>query len=226
MVKICGITRLEDANDAVAAGATALGFVFWPGSPRYVAVDVAAAIRDALPADVLTVGVFVDAPGAEIAAVVERARLSVVQLHGSEAVAAAAGLRLPVIRSATLENFAARDAAWPPETIFLLDAADPVRHGGTGTAVDWPRAAALAHGARRVVLAGGLTPQNVADAVAQVRPYGVDVSSGVEAAPGVKDPRKVAAFVASARAAFEALASPGPHGGQVVKNVQIQDLTP
>ena len=214
MVKICGITRLQDARAAVDAGATALGFVFWPGSPRYVPVDVAAAIRDALPEDVFTVGVFVDTPGAEIAAVAERARLSLVQLHGSEAAANAGGVQLPVMRSATLENFAARDAAWPAETMFLLDAADPVRHGGTGMAVDWTRAAALARGTRRVVLAGGLTPQNVAEAVAQVRPYGVDVSSGVEAAPGVKDPRKVAAFVASARAAFEALGSLDPSGAR------------
>ena len=119
-----------------------------------------------------------------------------------------------MLRSATLDSFAARDAAWPAETIFLLDAADPVRHGGTGTAVDWTQAAALARGTRRVVLAGGLTAENVAEAIARVRPHGVDVSSGVEAAPGVKDPRKVAAFVASARAAFDAVTVLDPSGAR------------
>lgn len=201
-VKVCGITRLTDALHAVQHGADALGFVFWPRSPRYVAPDRAAAIIAELPSNVTTVGVFVNETLDGIRAVVSRARLAAVQLHGDEPPAYADALGWPVLRSVTVDEAAEACGTWPLDTVFLVDAHDPVRRGGTGATVDWKRAAALAR-QRRVVLAGGLTPENVSQAIAAVRPYGVDVSSGVEEAPGVKDFDKVARFVANARSAFE-----------------------
>lgn len=187
---------------AAAEGATALGFVFWPRSPRCVTPEGAGDIVAALPAGVATVGVFVNESVDRIHEVVARARLTMVQLHGDESPQQAATLGCPVVRSVTLEDAANAEAAWPAQTLFLLDAVDPRRRGGTGTTVDWTRAADVVRG-RRVILAGGLTPENVAEAIATVRPFGVDVSTGVEAASGVKDAAKVTRFLARARAAFE-----------------------
>jgi len=202
VLKICGITRVEDAQHAVAHGATAIGFVFWGRSPRCVSPDRVAAIVSALPRSVTTVGVFVNETIAEVQAIVEQTAISAVQLHGDETAAAAAALSVPVVRSMTLEDCEALSAEWPDDTTFLLDAADPVQRGGTGKTVDWGMAARVA-ARRRVILAGGLTAVNVAEAVSLVRPWGVDVSSGVEASPGVKNPDAVAAFLTNARAAFE-----------------------
>ena len=201
-LKVCGITRLTDALHAVNHGATALGFVFWPRSPRCVTPQAAADIVAALPSTVMAVGVFVNEPVEGINAVARQVRLSAVQLHGDEPPAYAAALAWPVLRAVTLDS--ARDAgeAWGPETTLLVDAADPERRGGTGVTVDWLQAATLAR-ERRVVLAGGLTPANVGEAIESVHPYGVDVSSGVEEAPGVKDLDKVARFLKQAREAFE-----------------------
>ncbi len=201
-VKICGITRLTDALHAVQQGATALGFVFWPRSPRYVTPQRAAEIIAEMPSTVTTVGVFVNESVDGIRSVVGQTRLQAVQLHGDEPPAYADGLSWPIFRSVTLDSAVDMAQAWSPGTTFLLDAADTVRRGGTGVAVDWPRAATLAR-QQRIVLAGGLTPLNVADAIRTVQPFGVDVSSGVEASPGVKDFGKVAQFVTSARIAFE-----------------------
>jgi phosphoribosylanthranilate isomerase len=201
-VKVCGITRLTDALHAAEHGATALGFVFWPRSPRCVSPDVAAAIIAELPSNVVTVGVFVNETIDRIRHVVAETGLTAVQLHGDEPPAYADALSWPIFRSVTLDDAEDVVTAWPAETTLLLDAADRDRRGGTGTTVDWERAATLAR-ARRVVLAGGLTPGNVADAVAAVRPYGVDVSSGVEEAPGVKSFDKVTQFLATAREALE-----------------------
>jgi phosphoribosylanthranilate isomerase len=200
-LKICGITRLTDARHAVDEGATALGFVFWPRSPRYVAPDRAAEIIAELPAEVLAVGVFVNEPVDGIRRIAAEARLSAVQLHGDEPPAYADALAWPILRAVTLETAPDAAALWASETTLLLDAADPERRGGTGITIDWPRAATVAR-ERRVVLAGGLTPGTVSQAIATVQPYGVDVSSGVEASPGVKDFTKVAEFLASAREAF------------------------
>ena len=202
ILKICGITRVEDAEHAVAHGATAIGFICWTGSPRYVTPDRIAAIVSALPPAVTTVGVFVNEAIADVQAVVNRTGISVVQLHGDERAKDAVALRVPVVRSMSLDNSATLSDEWPDDTTFLLDAADPVQRGGTGRTVDWGMAARVA-ARRRVILAGGLTPSNVAEAVTLVRPWGVDVSSGVEASPGVKSPDAVAAFLAHARAAFE-----------------------
>jgi phosphoribosylanthranilate isomerase len=201
-IKVCGLTRPEDARHAAAAGATAVGMVFWPNSPRCVDLGAAAEIVAAVPAGVLPVGVFVNAPTADVTETAERVGLGAVQLHGDEPPASVSGLRWPVWRSATVADAKAVREAWPPGTLLVLDAADPERRGGTGTRVDWVAAARVARGGP-VVLAGGLTPANVAEAVATVRPRGVDVSSGVESAPGVKDSDKVTRFVEQARRALE-----------------------
>ena len=203
-LKICGITRLLDAQHAVAEGATALGFILWPKSPRFVSDHKVAEIVAALPTSIVTAGVFVNQSPEGIEMTMKRTGLSVVQLHGDEPASYANTLPGTIWKSVTLE--AADDVieTWPDWTTFLVDAADPVRRGGTGRAVDWTKAAALAR-RRTVVLAGGLTPDNVAEAIAAVRPYGVDVSSGVEDAPGVKNAKKVARFLASARDAMALL---------------------
>jgi phosphoribosylanthranilate isomerase len=201
-VKICGIRRVTDAMHAVEQGATALGFIFWPRSPRYLNPDRAAMIIEELPKDITAVGVFVNETPEAIQKAVETSGVTAVQLHGDEPPSYANALTLPPFRSVTLETAAEVCPAWPAGTTFLLDAADPVRRGGTGAAVDWKAAAALAK-QWPIVLAGGLTPDNVAGAIAAVRPVGVDVSSGVEASPGEKDALKMSRFIATARRAFE-----------------------
>jgi phosphoribosylanthranilate isomerase len=202
LIKICGITRLSDALHAVEHGAGALGFVFWPQSPRYIAPERAAEIIVSLPPDVDAVGVFVNESVDGIRAIVAKTGISAVQLHGDETPDYAASLGWPVLKAINVEEAEKAADRWPAGTTFLMDAADPVRRGGTGIPVDWQQAAAAARG-RRVVLAGGLTPDNVAAAIETVRPFGVDVSSGVEDAPGVKNQDKVARFLASARSAFD-----------------------
>lgn len=200
-VKICGITRLVDARHAVAQGADALGFIFWNGSPRYITPDAARVIVSTLPPHVAAVGVFVNGSVDDVRRVAEESGIGTVQLHGEEPPSHAAALGYPVWRGATLGQVEELCSVWPPDTTWLLDAADPVRRGGTGRTIDWPRAAELA-ARHRVILAGGLTPENVHDAIAVVRPFGVDVSSGVEDAPGVKNADKVTRFLTGARSAF------------------------
>jgi phosphoribosylanthranilate isomerase len=193
LVKICGITRLEDARFAVACGARALGFVFWPESPRSIDPVRALAIVSALPPFVTPVGVFVNQPSAYVNDVAALARLGAVQLHGDETAAYASVMTRPVIKAVAVAETDERIDGWPSETLLLLDVHDPVRRGGTGRTLDWTRASAIA-ARRRVVLAGGLTPDNVADAISRVLPFGIDVSSGVEVAPGVKDHRRLRAL--------------------------------
>jgi phosphoribosylanthranilate isomerase len=186
LIKICGITRLEDARFAVECGAHAVGFVFWPGSPRWIDPMRAQAIASRLPPFVTPVGVFVNQPADYLNDVAAAVGLGVVQLHGDESIEFAATLNRPVLKAMTLATVDAAIDRWPPETMVLLDAHDPVRRGGTGRTIDWARAASVA--ARRpIVLAGGLNPDNAAEAIERVRPYGIDVSSGVEVTPGVKD---------------------------------------
>jgi phosphoribosylanthranilate isomerase len=201
-IKICGITRLTDALHAAQHGATALGFVFWPHSPRYVTPRRAGEIVAELPPETMAIGVFVNETMDGIREVVARTGIRAVQLHGNEPAAYADGLGWPIFRALAVADVEAEADEWPDETTFLLDTIDPVRRGGTGQRVDWDRAAAITR-TRRVVLAGGLTPLNVAEAIGAVRPYGVDVSSGVEQAPGVKNFDKVARFLENARHAFE-----------------------
>jgi len=193
MVKICGITRQRDAEAAIGHGASAIGFIFWPGSPRFVDPYRARNIAKALPPFVSTVGVFVNQPREYINGVASLVPLSVVQLHGDETPEFASHLSRPVLK-AVVRRESARE--WPKSAMLLVDVHDPVKRGGTGRVVDWSMAAALAR-ERHIVLAGGLTPENVAEAVAAVQPWGVDVSSGVEASPGIKDERRIAALFAA-----------------------------
>src|SRR5829696_705238 len=205
LVKICGITRADDAETAVEAGAGAIGFIFWPGSARFIDPHRARAIAAALPPFVTPVGVFVNQPIDYVRGVASLVRLGVVQLHGDETPAYAAQLVTPVLKVVAVgDGHEQRVAAWPTQTTLLLDVDDPVKRGGTGRTIDWSAAAAIA-ATRRVFLAGGLTPDNAADAVARVRPYGIDGSSGVEREPGIKDHQRL-------RALFEALHGTDPHG--------------
>jgi phosphoribosylanthranilate isomerase len=197
-VKVCGVTNEEDALLAVAMGADAVGFVFAP-SRRQVAPQRAAEIVRRLPAEIVTVGVFRDESRERVVETAHRARLRAVQLHGHESPADTHWIHQRV--SLIIKAFAAGDpqldhADEYAADAFLIDSAAP----GSGEVFDW----SLAEGApsnRRIILAGGLTPENVADAVRVVRPWGVDVSTGVEAGPGRKDARKMRAFVEAAKAA-------------------------
>ncbi len=198
-VKICGITSVEDAQAAVRAGADALGFVFVPGTPRHISADAAANIIAGLPPFVVPVGVFLDQSAEEIVAAVSRCRLQVVHLHGSEPPELSRRIPAPGIKARRIrgrEDLA--PLAWYPARAFLLDAYVEGKPGGTGTAFPWELAVGAASRAP-IVLAGGLTPENVAEAVRRIRPYGVDVSSGVERAPGRKDHRKMEEFIAHVR---------------------------
>ena len=201
ILKICGMTRVGDALHAVREGATAIGFVFWKGSPRYIEPERAGEIAAALPATVTTVGVFVNEPVDAIRETARVAGLRMVQLHGEETPAYMEQIDQPVMRAVTLDTMVETTKTWPADTTLLLDSTDPSRRGAGRAAVDWPRAAVITRG-RRVVLAGGLTPDNIEEAIVTVRPIGVDVASGVESAPGVKDLDKVARFLANAQAAF------------------------
>lgn len=199
-VKICGITRLEDALAAVRLGADALGFNFWPGSRRYLAPAAARAIIRALPPLVTTVGVFVDPGRDEAMAAAAISGVQVLQLHGDESPEACARLPLPVLKGIRVRgeaSLALLDRYEGAVAGFLLDA-DTAGYGGSGQVFDWALAARAA-AQRPIVLAGGLTPANVAEAVRAVRPFGVDVASGVEAAPGVKDPDLVSRFIRAAK---------------------------
>lgn len=194
-VKICGIRRVEDARAAATAGASAIGMVFWPGSPRVVDRETARAIVAALPVGVPAIGVFVNQSVDEINETIGAVGLFGVQLHGDEPLDVIPHIKRPVVRAMTLES-AARIDDVPAHVTVLLDAHDPLRRGGTGVAVDWEQARQLAR-RRPIVLAGGLTPENVGQAIAMVQPYAVDVSSGVEHEPGVKDHARMTAFVSA-----------------------------
>jgi phosphoribosylanthranilate isomerase len=197
-VKVCGITRAEDAQLAVELGASAIGFVLWERSPRRIAVLDAARIAGALPPFVTRVGVVVDMPPDEVADVVRDIGLDAVQLHGDELVADYAAVPARLIKAVALEaeSDVMRALGLPPAVAVLVDARAPTERGGTGQQANWAFAAQLAR-SRPVVLAGGLTGANVAQAVAQVRPWAVDVSSGVEQSPGAKSARRLHEFFAA-----------------------------
>ncbi len=197
-VKVCGTTSEDDALLAVALGADAVGFIFAP-SPRQIAPQVAGDIVKRLPPEIVTVGVFQDEPPERVLRIAHRAGLRGVQLHGHEPVATARWLspRLPlVIQAFPAGDARVRSAPEYSAHVILLDAPSP----GSGRVFDWSLASELPAG-ERLMIAGGLNPSNVAAAVAQARPWGVDVVSGVERAPGRKDPIKMRAFIAAARAA-------------------------
>jgi phosphoribosylanthranilate isomerase len=207
-VKVCGITRLEDACVAADLGACAIGFIFWPASPRFIDAERARLIVRALPPFVTPVGVFVDQPQDDVNALAETVGLAAVQLHGNETPAYCDGINRRVIRAIGLsEKMDVRLIdEWPSSVTLLLDAYDPEKRGGTGRAVDWTVAADVAS-VRPTILSGGLRPENVCAAITTVRPYAIDVSSGVEARPGVKDPERLRAF-------FEAVAEAKAGGRQ------------
>ena len=190
-VKICGLTRREDAEAAVEFGASHVGFVLWPNSPRSTSVTRVREIVRSLPKSVTPVGVFVDPSSEEIAAAAD-AGIRLAQVHGEVPVE----VKIAVVRAVHLD--AKGIVPDVDDDLVLLDAHDPVRQGGTGRTIDWQRAADIAR-RRRVILAGGLTPENVGEAVAVVRPFGVDVASGVEAQPGIKDHARMRAFIAAAK---------------------------
>jgi len=213
-VKICGLTREEDAWHCVDAGADAIGLNFWAGTPRCIELDVARRIVEAVGSRVLTVGVFVDASDEEIIRVREHTGIACVQLHGQESAEQLSRFLPHAYKALRVRDERSIDEArgFPGEHI-LLDAYVAGQPGGTGHTFNWSLAAGLA-GERRVTLAGGLHPGNVAEAVAAVAPYCVDVASGVERAPGVKDPDAVSAFIRNARAAQPASvlqSNPGSH---------------
>lgn len=213
-IKICGITNVDDARGALAAGADLLGFILYPKSPRYIEPGAVAVVLTALRDDrakrqrpLRTVGVFVNEPLARVQAILGETGLDLAQLHGDEPagmVTALAGRAFKAIRPPDAEQARAEAAQMAPlgpdaGPAWLMDAYDPAAYGGTGRRADWHVAGELARRYPGLLLAGGLTPENVAAAVAAVQPWGVDVSSGVEASPGRKDPAKVRAFVAAVR---------------------------
>jgi phosphoribosylanthranilate isomerase len=201
-VKICGITRPADAAAAARAGADAIGLVFYPPSPRFLSVERAREIRDALPPFVQAVALFVNADAAQVAQVIGRVHPAMLQFHGEETPEFCAQFGLPFVKAyrvksgvtkggAALEYFRpfSQAAAW------LFDSFVP-EYGGVGESFDW---SLVPNTDKPVILSGGLSSLNVAEAIRRVRPWGVDVSSGVESGKGIKDAAKIAAFIAEVR---------------------------
>ena len=205
LIKVCGITTAEDGLFAVETGADALGFVFWNMSPRRVDVERAAAISRVLPPFVLRVGVFVDASRDEMARAADTVGLDLLQLHGDEPPEAFAGLPRRALKAVRVgRGFKAKEALrYAGKAAGLLVdtrlAGDTSMPGGTGVPFDWSLVKGLREQVPFLVLAGGLSAENVAGAIEAVRPHAVDVSSGVEAVPGRKDPARVKAFVEAVR---------------------------
>jgi len=202
MVKICGITRPEDARAAIDNGADALGFMFYEPSKRCITPENAAKIIASVPSTVNRVGVFVNADEETIRHAVEVSGINVIQFHGDELPEFCERFRpLKIWKAFRMEN---ADSLKLPRQFdqadaWLLDSYVKGAHGGTGETFNWDLAIEAKEGGQPVILAGGLVPENVANAVHQVRPYGIDVSSGVESAPGVKDAGKIRAFVRAAK---------------------------
>ena len=198
-IKICGITNSDDALAAVTAGADSLGFVFHKASPRYVTAEVVRRIVATLPPFVLPVGVFVNEDMKVVRDLMDACGLALAQLHGDESAAYCEQLGRPVLKAIRLRDMGsflslAEYKGRAGVRGFVIDAYSETAYGGTGQTTDWSLAAEAANTAA-ILLAGGLTSENVSEAIAKVRPYGVDVSSGVEASPGKKDHGKVKAFI-------------------------------
>lgn len=202
-IKVCGITNMEDALVAVGAGADALGFNFYEGSPRFIAPEAARAIIEQLPPGVLTVGVFVNERQATVAEMADLAGVGALQFHGDETpqyCRAFAG-RFLIKALRVVEEFRPESAAAYPVDAILLDAFDRRARGGTGRVFDWRLAQRTRATVPRLFLAGGLSPENIAEAITAVEPYGVDACSGLECSPGRKDSARVRDFIARARGA-------------------------
>lgn len=195
-IKICGITRAEDALAAVSTGVDALGFVFYKKSPRAVSVEQARSIIEKLPAFVTTVGLFVDAAAEEVNNILQQVSLSLLQFHGDEPAAYCEQFGVPYIKAIRVtqsDDVNAKIATYPSACGILLDAFKEGIPGGTGESFDWSLVPSTTN--KPIILAGGLTPENVSDAIKQVKPYAVDVSGGVEKEKGIKDLQKLNAFV-------------------------------
>jgi phosphoribosylanthranilate isomerase len=197
-IKVCGVTRAEDALAAVRLGVDALGFNFWPGSRRHLTSAAAREIIALLPPFVTSVGVFVNQPEGEMRAIAAETGIQVFQLHGDEPPELCSRLPLPVVKAIPVDQVRSLSRLLSYEvSAFLLDT--PSRgYGGSGEPFDWSLAEGVSEVAP-VILAGGLTPENVAAAIRAVRPYAVDVASGVESSPGVKDMGKMSRFVSAVR---------------------------
>lgn len=201
-VKICGITRLQDLHDACAAGADALGFVFYKKSPRQVSIETAAELVRALPPFVQSVGLFVNADPAFIESVLETVPLDLLQFHGDETPAECIRFNRPYIKAIRVTpgtNLLKCMVDFETARGLLLDTYVPGIPGGTGESFDWKLIPPYLP--KPVILSGGLTPVNVATAITQVHPWAVDVSSGVEASKGIKDAQQIAQFIAKAKEA-------------------------
>jgi phosphoribosylanthranilate isomerase len=202
IVKICGITSLRDAMAAAEAGADALGFVFYEPSPRCVTLETAARIIARLPPSMVKVGLFVDAPEELVVRAIGECGLSLLQFHGAESPEYCVQFGLMSMKAFRIRDVESLQALPNYRTdAWLLDAYSPAKVGGTGETFNWDLAVQAQHLGRPIFLAGGLTPENVAEAIRRVRPYAVDVSSGVESAPGKKDPARVKAFIQAAKLA-------------------------
>jgi phosphoribosylanthranilate isomerase len=201
IVKICGITRAEDAEAAVKAGADWIGLNFWPRSRRYVTVEQAIAACQVIPGDVKKVGVFVNAAAPAVEETARRVGLDLVQFHGDEDeayLAAFAGRpHVRAVRVRTEADLRVLERTSSTDTVLLDTPSDG--YGGSGRTFDWSLARAARTLGKKILLAGGLTPENVAQAIREVRPFGVDVAGGVEASPGIKDPDKIRRFVETVR---------------------------
>lgn len=207
-IKICGITNVNDARTAVEAGTDALGFVFFGDSPRNIELNQAAEIIDELPPFVTSVGVFVNAGEEEIMRIVNICRLDLVQLHGDEPADLCRAINRRSIKAFRLKDESSlEDLPDYPVSAYLLDSFVKGKWGGTGQVFDWQLAIKAQNAVQakkphaQIILAGGLNPGNVASAIRKVRPYAVDVASGVEASPRRKDPARVRAFIQAVRAA-------------------------
>ena len=203
IVKICGVTRPDDGALCARAGADWIGLNFWPHSKRAVGRAAARAIAAAIRAerrDVELVGIFVNEDPAAVSSIADDVGLDRVQLHGDEPASEIASLGARGVAAVRVAGPADVDraAALPPEAVVLVDASG-AGYGGSGTLADWELARQVIAAGRRVILAGGLSPDNVAEAIRAVGPWGIDVASGVESAPGIKDPDRVKAFIEAAR---------------------------
>jgi phosphoribosylanthranilate isomerase len=191
-IKICGITRYEDAKVAAGLGVDAIGFIFYPKSPRYIAPEAAAAIIKQLPPFVSRVGVFVDEEIDKVVSIARATGIDTLQLHGTESPRYCQKLPLPVVKAFSIDTGSDLSLLEQYDVSgFLLDTWAAGRRGGTGKTFDWSIARTATTKYPRVILAGGLNPQNIEEAVSTVLPYGVDINSGVEIKPGVKNPRKI-----------------------------------
>ena len=195
-IKFCGMTRPQDIAVAVELGVDAIGIVLWPGSPRSVSLDAAATLVAMIPENTKAVGVFVRPSRDEVLQAVEQTGIRVAQLHGVNEVGFN-DLECELWAAVSLSSNGALKSA-SADHMLILDAHDPVKHGGTGQTIDWRRASEVA-ATRPIILAGGLTPMNVSEAIRTVRPFGVDVASGIETTAGVKSEPAMRAFVAAVR---------------------------